>query len=131
MPSLPKRLCREPGCMEYALPGESRCAKHIGAYRERQQEQKRIADTRRESAHKRGYDSRWAKARTGYLAHHPLCAECERMGRLTPATVVDHIIPHRGDKGLFWDRQNWAGLCRMHHNQKTAREDGGFGNKRK
>ncbi|MFG1378079.1 HNH endonuclease [Xanthobacter autotrophicus] len=25
--------------------------------------------------------------------------------------MVDHIIPHRGDKALMWDRSNWQALC--------------------
>lgn len=39
------------------------------------------------------------------------------------ATVVDHIIPHRGDQKLFWDRGNWQPLCEHHHNVKTMTED--------
>lgn len=45
------------------------------------------------------------------------------------ATVVDHITPHGGDVALFWDVANWQGLCKAHHDEKTAREDGGFGNR--
>lgn len=36
--------------------------------------------------------------------------------------LVDHIIPHRGDKKLFWDERNWQGLCKKHHDRKTAKE---------
>lgn len=43
------------------------------------------------------------------------------------ASIVDHIIPHKGDKQLFWDRDNWQPLCKKHHDRKTATEDGGFG----
>jgi 5-methylcytosine-specific restriction protein A len=39
-----------------------------------------------------------------------------------PATVVDHIVPHRGDPVLFWDEANWQGLCKLCHDAKTARE---------
>lgn len=28
-----------------------------------------------------------------------------------PAQVLDHIVPHKGDKTLFWDSANWQGLC--------------------
>ena len=49
------------------------------------------------------------------------CAECMKQGNLTPATVVDHIIPHRGDMKLFWDESNWQALCESCHNQKTGR----------
>lgn len=78
---------------------------------------------------KRGYDSRWQRARVGWLNSHPLCVMCERDGRITAATVVDHIVPHRiawalacGDaeavataRARFWDRSNWQSLCAEHH----------------
>ncbi|MEG0936266.1 MAG: HNH endonuclease signature motif containing protein [Clostridia bacterium] len=75
----------------------------------------------RGGANERGYDSRWRKARTLYLRKHPLCAECRRNGVLTPATVVDHIVPHRGDERLFWDEANWQPLCKTCHDQKTGK----------
>lgn len=82
----------------------------------------------RASAAARGYDSRWKKARDGYLAKHPLCVHCEREGRVEAARVVDHIVPHKGDTALFWDSANWQPLCKRHHDIKTATEDGGWGN---
>lgn len=81
----------------------------------------------RPTAAQRGYGSRWQKASKGYLDSHPLCAECERHGRTTAATVVDHVIPHKGDQSLFWDSDNWQPLCGTCHNRKTATTDGGFG----
>jgi 5-methylcytosine-specific restriction enzyme A len=65
-------------------------------------EVKRALDRERPSAARRGYDGRWRKARAEFLAEHPLCAHCLAEGRLTPATVVDHVVPHRGDQRLFW-----------------------------
>lgn len=85
-------------------------------------------EARRGTAASRGYDSRWKRARDGFLRKHPLCAECEKLGRITTAREVDHIVAHKGDKALFWDRTNWQSLCKPHHSVKTAREDGGFGN---
>jgi 5-methylcytosine-specific restriction protein A len=76
----------------------------------------------RKSAHQRGYDHRWQVARLAYLRRNPLCILCQREDRLTIATVVDHIIPHRGNAKLFWDSaNNWAALCARCHNAKTAR----------
>ena len=49
--------------------------------------------------------------------------ECEKRGKLTPATVVDHIVPHRGDRKLFWDEKNWQPLCKRCHDTKTLTED--------
>lgn len=75
----------------------------------------------------RGYDYKWQQAREGWLRKHPLCEMClaETPSRVTAATLIDHIIPHRGDKVLFWASDtNWQSLCRQHHDVKTAQEDG-------
>ncbi len=47
------------------------------------------------------------------------------MGRITPATVVDHITPHRGDQALFWDYDNWQSLCKQCHDADKQREENG------
>ena len=83
---------------------------------------KRTLDRQRPSAAARGYGARWRRARRAFLARHPLCARCAARGRLAPATVVDHVTPHRGDPGLFWDERNWAALCKPCHDAKTTRE---------
>ena len=70
----------------------------------------------------RGYGYKWQQAREGYLRLHPLCVMCEAKDRTTSATVVDHIIPHRGDQKLFWDSGNWQPLCKSHHDAKTQQE---------
>ena len=65
---------------------------------------------------RRLYDSRrWRKNREIFLADNPLCIMCERQGRVTAATIVDHIVPHDGDVGLFWDMDNWQSLCASCH----------------
>jgi 5-methylcytosine-specific restriction protein A len=84
-------------------------------------------DLQRGSAASRGYDAKWRKARDVYLRNNPLCVECLSGGRAVSAVVVDHIKPHRGNLEMFWDEGNWQSLCVLHHNSKTAREDGGFG----
>lgn len=80
----------------------------------------------RESSRERGYTWEWEKVRAVYLGRNPLCVLCKP--RITAANEVDHIIPHRGDKELFWNVKNWQALCKSCHSKKTAREDGGFGN---
>jgi 5-methylcytosine-specific restriction enzyme A len=92
-------------------------------------EVKRELDRQRPGAAQRGYDGRWRKARARYLAEHPLCASCQAEGRLTRATVVDHVVPHRGDARLFWDETNWQALCKPCHDAKTVR-DGRWGRQR-
>lgn len=77
----------------------------------------------RESAGARGYGARWRKLRKMVLAAQPLCVRCDR-----PAKHVDHIVPRSqgGDDSMA----NLQALCATCHNRKTAREDGGFGNRK-
>lgn len=81
------------------------------------------------------YGSRWDKARLSFLRSHPLCVMCQQQGRIEAAVVVDHIEPHKlkdalksGDhlaiskaQKLFWDRGNWQGLCKQHHDSTKQR----------
>jgi 5-methylcytosine-specific restriction enzyme A len=69
------------------------------------------------------YGRQWRKARALFLAEQPLCAYCHREGRVTAATVVDHVTPHRGDPGLFWDAGNWQPLCKIHHDRVKQCEE--------
>ncbi|WP_343039067.1 HNH endonuclease signature motif containing protein [Propylenella binzhouense] len=81
-------------------------------------ERKARHDQNRPSARERGYDSKWQRERAAYLAAHPTCERCG-----APATVVDHITPHRGDMKLFWRRSNWQPLCTPCHSRaKQAQE---------
>ena len=117
--------CRHPGC--HALTRDKYCAAHAPLHAQHEP-----VGYPRKSASQRGYNSRWDKARKTYLAQHPLCMcdECRRSGHPLMADVVDHIVPHHGDQKLFWDTSNWQALNHVCHNKKTAREDGGFGNRR-
>ncbi len=57
--------------------------------------------------------------------HYPLGAAWFFLEeRITLATVVDHIKPHKGDERLFFDINNLQPLCKPCHDRKTAKEDG-------
>ncbi|AQS48094.1 HNH endonuclease [Thioclava nitratireducens] len=75
-------------------------------------------DAKRPTAAQRGYNQEWRKARIEFLRLFPCCAMCG-----APATVVDHIKPHRGDERLFWDRSNWQALCEGCHNRHKQRQE--------
>lgn len=80
----------------------------------------------KQTAAQRGYGAAWRRARAAFLRDHPLCVMCLAEGKYTPATVVDHIKPHRGDQKLFWDVGNWQPLCKRHHDStKKIIESGG------
>ena len=74
----------------------------------------------------RGYGWKWQKARASFLSkpENVLCRMCEAEGYITAATVVDHIVPHKGDQSLFWNTSNWQPLCKPHHDGAKAREEG-------
>jgi 5-methylcytosine-specific restriction protein A len=110
MPIKPRKPCNEPGCPN--LTNAKCCEYHARQH---------IQD--RGNSSQRGYDNRWRKASKRYLSVHPLCTSCHKEGRLTKATVVDHVKPHRGNKTLFWDVNNWQALCKSCHDKKTMTED--------
>lgn len=119
----PLRPCSYPGCS--ALVESGRCEKHRATDKQKMREYNR----KRYAEYQHMYGARWKKARKVFLAEHPLCAECERQGKIVPATVVDHIVPHKGDYDLFWDQDNWQPMCGPCNSRKAAREEGAFGNK--
>ena len=113
MPRRPLKPCAQPGCP--ALVESGRCPDH-----DRKRQYNR--DHPRGSSTAQGYGQRWRRARARFLGAHPLCAQCQREGRVTAATVVDHKVPHRADAALFWDESNWQPLCGRCHDRKTARQ---------
>lgn len=120
MPVKPLKPCNKIGCPE--LTRERFCSKH-------KQDMSSQYEKERGSAAARGYDGRWRKYRLSFLRRHHLCVYCQAQGIVEAATVVDHIVPHKGDSKLFWDKHNHQALCASCHSAKTAREDGGFGNR--
>lgn len=121
MPSLAPKPCMHSGCRALVRDGSTRCPQHKRVV-EKQYDQDRGSST------ERGYGSKWQKARAAWLRAHPLCVMCQQEGALVAATVVDHKIPHRGDKKLFWDSDNWQSLCKRHHDaDKQRAEAAGLG----
>ena len=107
MPTRAPRLCR---CGH-------RIASGVRCPCERREDAARKArfDQRRPSSSARGYDRSWEKARAEFLRRHPRC-KCG-----DPATLVDHIRPHRGDQTLFWDKTNWEAMCVSCHSGAKQR----------
>lgn len=114
MPSLTAKVCAHPGCAQ--VVHQKYCTAHAKAERKH-----RTRAWSSGTARQRGYTWQWEKYRASYLARHPLCVQCLRVERTEVATVVDHIVPHKGDRTLFWDIDNHQALCRPCHDAKTAR----------
>lgn len=72
------------------------------------------------------WSKEWRAFRAAVLRERP---RCEVAGCGDGSAQVDHVISRRRG-GAPLDRANARALCRSHHSEKTARRDGGFGNKR-
>ena len=83
------------------------------------------------SAYARGYTKEWDRKAKAFRVRYQLCgmrpggqlpvmSQCYLEQRDTAATKTDHVVPHRGDRVLFWDAiNNWQSLCERCHNTKT------------
>lgn len=109
--SRPPHLCT---CGEI-VPYGIRCECQRRADRERNARH----DQRRPSARERGYDAKWDRERAAYLTFHSTCLHCH----MRPATIVHHIIAHRGDRSLFWNRSNWMPVCQPCHDGPIQRRE--------
>lgn len=112
MPKRPRPPCKQNGCPNLVSYRNKYCDEHKSNF-----------SLEAKTTKEKGYNYRWNKARLRFLKVHPLCVQCKANGRLTKARVVDHITPHRGDKELFWDENNWQALCKSCHDRKTKTTD--------
>lgn len=91
-------------------------------------ERKKISDReynhRRPLRHKVYNTARWQKLREYKKQRNPLCEECLRHGRITPMSLVDHIVPIEAGGAVF-DLTNLQSLCSACHNAKHSRVEGG------
>jgi 5-methylcytosine-specific restriction protein A len=123
MPHKPMRPCRYSRCPQLTDDKTGYCDAH------RQQVQRQY-DRERGSANERGYDYHWQQYSKHYLMEHPLCALCAKKAPpvIKASECIDHIIPHRGDYNLFWNRNNHQPACLECNSVKAATEEGAFGN---
>lgn len=69
----------------------------------------------------------WRAIRAEQLAREPLCRQHGKAGRVVAANEVDHVDGNDADSSPG----NLQSLCKTCHSRKTAREQGGFGNRRR
>ena len=112
------KICKKSGCMRTAKDGKEYCYIH------RDLEGKRKVFTRRGKSgeYHRLYESAlWRKTSREFLKKYPFCFICGK-----PARIADHITPHRGNIGLFYDEDNLQPMCWSCHSRKTFKENGNF-----
>ena len=72
----------------------------------------------RDPASNKRYGRAWKRIRDRYIKAHPLCEECQKQGKLTPAEEVHHILPL--SKGGGNEKSNLMALCKSCHSRITA-----------
>lgn len=77
---------------------------------------------KRGSATERGYGALHRRLRKELLEREPLCRECRKHGRITAATIADHIVPL--SKGGKTEASNYQALCRDCSDKKTLTDAG-------
>jgi 5-methylcytosine-specific restriction protein A len=65
---------------------------------------------------------RWQRLRRRKLQEHPLCEACLRVGRIEPATAVDHRLAIAAGGDQYPPLADLASLCARCHNAKTRAE---------
>ena len=66
--------------------------------------------------------ARWVTIRLAQLFDEPLCRMCAADGRVTIATVCDHVEPHRGDVERFFAGP-FQSLCKLCHDSRKQRAE--------
>jgi len=119
MPSKSLKFCSHPSCNE--LTTERYCDIH----REQHELIEKEKNTRYEKARSKEsaqiYDRTWQKVRLAYLKRNPLCEECLKQDRVTPAVLVHHIVPIK-QGGNRLNEDNLMSLCFAHHEEKHSRD---------
>lgn len=109
MPTAAPRPCCHPGCGVLVRDGSGRCGKHA-----KEAWAKPVTATKRRTG-------RWLQEQRAALFRlKPLCAECERHGRVSLACIRDHIIPLA--EGGEDNDDNTQGLCDSCNETKTKSE---------
>jgi 5-methylcytosine-specific restriction enzyme A len=62
---------------------------------------------------------RWRRLRRYQLRREPLCAMCLDRGRVTLATIADHVEPHRGNWNKFLTGKLQS-LCKPCHDRDKS-----------
>ena len=73
-------------------------------------------------------NSTWRKLRDTYMHKHPLCEECLKQGKVTPAEDIHHKkSPFKGGEinyNLLLDPENLMALCKDCHGNLHASQQG-------
>jgi 5-methylcytosine-specific restriction protein A len=113
MKTLPFRQCVHSGCRVLTRNPGSRCDKH----------KSKSAPAKPRAADPFYWRVPWLNLRKWFLARNPICAECDRKGRVTAANEVHHLKPKADFPELALVAENLEALCKSCHSRLTRREN--------
>ena len=85
---------------------------------------------RMNNGHKWYRTAAWQRLRRRiFVRDRYICAICGSLctgqGRSKRAPIADHIIPHKGNRALFWNEENIQTLCYSCHSRHKQRQEAG------
>ena len=113
MPTKPKKYCTYPGCKDFALKHSNYCSRHRTTQ----------SGIKRPNPNQRGYGATWRRVREKVLINAGIpraewgLYDVDHRPAYNPAIEPDH------------NKYTLVPMLHAEHSKKTAREDGGFGNK--
>jgi 5-methylcytosine-specific restriction protein A len=121
MPWKAKHPCGHTGCPN--LTDGRYCETHKSDAEKYRTETTRHYDrnTRDKNKYAFYHSAGWQTLAKAQLQRMPMCEECYRQGRITPAVIADHIVSIDDDYTRRYDPSNLQSLCRACHNRKHGR----------
>ncbi|UTC78121.1 HNH endonuclease [Treponema sp. OMZ 799] len=116
-----KYYCKWQGC-KALLDTPGYCLKHKPLVEQREAERSKKRINNFKNAKRTNYlfykTKEWRELRSKVLKKQKQCVLCGSSELLH----VDHIVPPRGNRGLFFNINNLQVLCEICHRKKTAKE---------
>jgi len=119
MPTVPSQSkCAHLGCGNERSPLNSFCMDHGGKTYNQTSKRKQFNAKYNQAV--------WKKIRIAQLSRQPLCQACTVRGRVTQATVVDHVFPWNQIGEQAFVANIFQSLCPECHSVKTGLEQTGI-----
>ena len=122
-----KKLCQFSSCNEMAEPGHTYCKTHLVESKKKHQEWLKNHKKKpfENAVRTNNYNtSEWKALRREVLKRD--CYQCCQCGITAEESgfplEIHHIIPPKGNKELFYDKNNCVTLCKLCHARITQQE---------
>lgn len=125
--------CRAYGCRKMIPVSESHCNEHLEQKRNRETDKSydQWRKTNRKAGKRNNFykQSAWKNHKQPEIMarDHRLCKYCDLVGCVTPADLVDHVVPREIAPELELEDEYLVASCKACHNLKTVWEQSYYG----